>query len=248
TLGPRVIGILLSGGLNDGTRGLREIKSNGGLAVVQHPEEAIVTSMPLSALRHVEIDYVLPSAEIAKLLPSLVQQQVQVREETRHADISGDVAVAGSDRLLTGDMVGALTPFTCPECGGVMSEFKEPSTYYRCHVGHGFTPEALSSEQHVQLEAALWTALRSLDEHAALFRRMSTSARRDGFEAAAAQYDRRVEELESQGEFIRGILHKTPENSLEPRPPAAHPTGGNGENKAAEKQTRGQPESTAKKP
>jgi two-component system chemotaxis response regulator CheB len=233
--GPRVIGILLSGGMNDGTVGLREIKKHGGLAVVQHPEEALVPSMPLSALRYVEVDHVLRCAEIAEKLPELVAQQVRVKEQHKHVapGASGDVAVAGSDKLLTGEMTGDLTPFTCPECGGVLSEFKEVNgAYYRCHVGHGFTPEALSVEQHNKLEAALWTALRSLDEHAALYRRMTTSARREGFEEAAAHYDRRMKDLAAQGEFIRGVLQKTPENELEPRPPA-HP--GNGGKAGGEK-------------
>src|SRR5215210_6092081 len=63
TYGPQAIGVILTGGLDDGTAGLWAIKRLGGTALVQDPEEALVDSMPRSALRHVEVDYCLPLVE-----------------------------------------------------------------------------------------------------------------------------------------------------------------------------------------
>src|SRR5262245_45187073 len=79
--GPRVTGVILSGALADGTAGLWAIKDRGGLAVVQHPDEAQQASMPLSALQHVEIDYCVPTAELAPLLVELSHQPLVAREE-----------------------------------------------------------------------------------------------------------------------------------------------------------------------
>lgn len=69
--GPRVIGVILTGSLNDGTGGLQAIKRCGGLAVVQAPQDARFPSMPTSAMEHVKVDYTLPLAQIGPLLERL---------------------------------------------------------------------------------------------------------------------------------------------------------------------------------
>lgn len=73
--GPRVIGIILTGMLDDGTAGLWHIKRHDGLAVVQNPDDAEYRNMPLSAVRSVEIDYILPLAEIGPVTASLCRDE-----------------------------------------------------------------------------------------------------------------------------------------------------------------------------
>ena len=71
----RVIGVILSGALDDGAAGLWWIKEFGGLAVVQDPQEAPFPDMPQSALEHVAVDHVLRLTEMAALLIELAAHE-----------------------------------------------------------------------------------------------------------------------------------------------------------------------------
>ena len=80
--GPRTIGVLLSGYLSDGTAGLYHIKEQGGVAIVQDPREAAAADMPLSALRHVAIDFVLPVSAMPAKLDQLARELSQPKART----------------------------------------------------------------------------------------------------------------------------------------------------------------------
>ena len=72
--GPRVIGVVLTGGDGDGTDGLRAIGRAGGIGIVQDPGEAVDPSMPLSALRADHPDYTVPLDAVAELLARLIKE------------------------------------------------------------------------------------------------------------------------------------------------------------------------------
>jgi two-component system, chemotaxis family, protein-glutamate methylesterase/glutaminase len=72
--GSRVIGIILTGALNDGTAGLYEVRKQGGTTIVQDPGEAEYPDMPASALRHVEVDYWLPLASMPQVIFDLSRE------------------------------------------------------------------------------------------------------------------------------------------------------------------------------
>src|SRR5512140_1814884 len=205
SFGPRVIGIVLSGALDDGTAGLVAIKAHGGIAVVQDPNEALVEMMPRSALENVDIDHVLPISEMAALLPRLV------REGASPPPARPAVLEAGSAVQLTGaageSKPGVRSRLECPACGGVLGEVHEGDLLrFRCKVGHAFAPESLYDEQRGVLESALWAALRALEEQRALGRRMAERARQLGQLKSAGRYEERASSAESHARVVRRAL------------------------------------------
>ena len=202
TYGPRVIGVVLSGALDDGTAGLIAIKNQGGLAVVQDPNDALVDGMPRSALENVEIDHVLPVAELGKLLPELVAETVSEPAVAAHSamlEVESTLQVRGStDGALK---VGDPSSLGCPECGGVLHEM-----HGRRRVGHAFAPESLYLEQRTAMEGALWAALRALEEQASLARRMAIRARELRQVRSATRFDERADAAEGQARTVRDAL------------------------------------------
>ena len=103
--GPRVIGVILTGGLDDGTAGLWAVKQLGGTAIVQDPKDAFVPSMPSSALQFVNVDYCLPLTEIAPILVKLANTQADEKEvyaPPAHLDI--EVKIAKLDPAIDQDI------------------------------------------------------------------------------------------------------------------------------------------------
>jgi two-component system chemotaxis response regulator CheB len=207
--GPRVVGIVLSGGMDDGTLGLQAIKAAGGVAIVQDPSEATYPYMPESALRHVAIDHVLKVEAMPRLLMELCRSRPATgNRRIRHKHGKGkDLALVG-DLATTGPrLAGPPTAFICPECGGSLWEFKNGSKlHYRCHVGHAYTADSLVVGQDTSVEEALWTALRTLDETAALRRRLANEARGRKMAHLAAGYESRAHLIEQRAGVIRKVL------------------------------------------
>ncbi|PCC67166.1 two-component system, chemotaxis family, response regulator CheB [Nannocystis exedens] len=226
--GPRVIGVVLSGGLNDGTEGLLRITEAGGLALAQDPTEATIPSMPLSAIQNVEVHSVLRAAAIPQVLIELVRQPV-VDTCTPGAPEVPDSAEAGL-ALQHDKPSGVPAPYTCPECNGALWEAPEHGKLlrFRCHVGHGFTAEALLAEQGSKLEGALWGALRALEENAALYRQQAARTRSAGYLALSRQYERSAAEIEEYANTLRPLLHRASVQWTPPVPAAPPPESAEG--------------------
>jgi two-component system chemotaxis response regulator CheB len=206
--GPRVVGIVLSGNLNDGTAGLLAIKQAGGIAVVQSLETAPYQGMPQSALDHVTADYVVAPAEMGAIVSQLARQPVQSGEETT---MSEDVAPDEMDEFGLADrhtQAGVPSTMSCPECHGVLWEVRDQElVHFRCRVGHAYSAEALLGHQADNLEAALWTALRALEEHSALAQRMATRANSRGHSHTASSFTEQAMDAEHHASVIRNVLH-----------------------------------------
>jgi two-component system chemotaxis response regulator CheB len=201
--GPRVVGIILSGAMDDGVQGLALIKRHGGVAIVQRPEDAEHDGMPTNALLEVDVDHVLPAAELGPLLARLTHERVRGTVSSHERD----VAEVGGHGLRGTPPPGDLRPFVCPECGGALWE-RQPTAAarFRCHVGHAFTTRTLTALQDGRLEQVLWTALRSLEEHASLRRQLAGRALRGGLAAMADTYHRQARRSEERADVLRAIL------------------------------------------
>lgn len=162
-LGPRVIGVVLTGMLDDGTAGMWEIKRRGGISIVQDPKDAQYSQMPRSVLDHVPVDYCVPLAEISSLLDSLCRQKVlALRNKANPAE----------ERI----MKAHDTHLTCPECGGPLQHLKYGKLDgFRCRTGHTFSTQSALTAHAETEEAALWRAVVALEEGADLARELAGS-------------------------------------------------------------------------
>jgi two-component system chemotaxis response regulator CheB len=209
--GNRVIGVVLSGGLDDGTQGLNYIKRHGGLSVVQDPDEAVFPSMPANAVNNDHPDHIVAIAQIAPLLARLTTEPLRYKGHSmrgKNGDGDGqDVAEVGDSSLRTRDLPGPPSGFTCPECGGALWELENGKIVrYRCHVGHSYSVQGLTEHQSQLVEDAMWTALRALEETAALRRRIAARTSSGKLEGMARLYDKQAEEYEARAGIIREVL------------------------------------------
>ena len=191
--GTRVIGVVLSGALDDGTAGLWAIKMRGGTAVVQDPTDAMHRSMPLNALDNVEVDYKVPVAEMGALLGRLTREDappepaLPAREREK---MEAEVKIAREVDSRVEDILqyGQLSPFTCPECHGVLSLFREDRILrFRCHTGHAMSAGTLLESCTEQVEQRLMDAMRALDETIMLLNQLGEEYASKGNTAAAEQ-------------------------------------------------------------
>ncbi len=173
--GNRVVGIVLTGFLDDGTSGMLAIKRCGGVAVVQDPVDAAYPDMPRSVIANVGADYCLPIAEMGALLSDLVTRELPDRKPAPDdIVIEAKIAQRVLSDLPSVEALGDQVPFNCPDCGGVLWEVAEAGLLrYRCHTGHAFTSSALLSQQTVKIEETLWVALRMFEERQNLLVTMS---------------------------------------------------------------------------
>ncbi len=164
--GPRVIGVVLTGYLDCGTAGLLSIKARGGKAIVQDPRDAQVVAMPASAIRHVPVDHVAPLRDIPGLVATLVGEPA----EPWPTHLPGVLAE------VEGDEPGVGADIVCPICHGKLTETEVNGYHsFRCHVGHSFSLESVAAEQSEEVERALWSAARALEESAALAGRLAAA-------------------------------------------------------------------------
>lgn len=218
--GPRVIAVVLSGGLNDGTHGLDLVTRHGGVAMVQDPSEALFPSMPLSAIQAVEVHHVLRAAELGPAIAARVHEPIAA--PVPPGDDRPDIAEAGSS-LEQATPPGDRSLYSCPECGGALWETNDERTRllrFACHVGHAYSAEALAASQVQHLDNALWTALRALEEHASLYRRMAARTEGAGLFDLARKYGEQVDHTEQRAAMIRDVLAQ---RTRAEEPPDDHP-------------------------
>ncbi len=212
-MGPRAIGVILTGARDDGKVGMRAIKQRGGLTIVQDPQEALFPSMPMSVIQAIKVDYSVTLQEIAPLLNELSHEtfeekgehrmpdQIEIEARIAHQEMDGDELIASVERL------GKISALTCPECNGALWEIDDQEILrYRCHVGHALSAEALGDGQTAMLEVALWSAVRALEEQMILAKKIQERARRGNRMDVVRTFERRAHEAEQQSSMIRQLL------------------------------------------
>jgi two-component system chemotaxis response regulator CheB len=180
--GPRTVGVVLTGMLDDGTAGLLAVKRQGGVAIVQDPADALFPDMPSSALRYVDVDAVKSLEDIPPLLVRLAHESV-IEEEIlampEDIEREAEISKMDQDALEHASSFGAPVPYSCPDCGGVLMEYYDHDLLrFRCQVGHAYSRDSMVAMETKALDRSLWMAYRALEERAALGRRLAADAER----------------------------------------------------------------------
>jgi two-component system chemotaxis response regulator CheB len=200
---------VLTGSLDDGTAGLLAIKEAGGVTIVQDPTEAFAPSMPRSALDFVPVDYVLPLREMPVVLAGLTREPAEGTVPPTGALLQPMESDLGMVKLALdpSDRPGRVSVFSCPECHGTLWEVDQDGVLrFRCRVGHVYSVESMLAAQTDSVDRALWAALRSLEERAALTRRLSNRARERRQQWMADAFAARADVAEEHAVLLREIL------------------------------------------
>ena len=204
--GPGVIGVILTGGLNDGTAGLYEIKQRGGTTVVQDPGDAVNPSMPRSALEHVTVDHCLPLAEIPTLLAALVAVW---NSSALVTDPAATAPTIRRGRMTADYKLDDPVAVTCPDCGGALRRIELGTlTQFGCHIGHIYTAEVMVAAQFAAMEWSLGAAMRSLSERGEMCRQMADKARAAGDAGRASDWTAAMHEAKERTGALRDLLER----------------------------------------
>ncbi|BAY75590.1 CheB methylesterase [Nostoc linckia NIES-25] len=210
--GQRVIAVILTGMLDDGTAGLIAVKMRDGVAVVQNPNDAMYSGMPKSAIENVEdIDYILPLSEIPSMLVALTNMLMPTEAQKpvpREMEYESDMAQLNTEILENStNPPGKPSTFSCPDCGGTLWEIEHGKMLrFRCHVGHAFGAATLLAMQSEEMEEALWSAIRALQEKAKLSERMASRMRDRNLLLAAEELKQEAEAAHQRSVIIQGLL------------------------------------------
>jgi len=198
----RVVGVVLSGMRDDGSAGLAMIKAQGGATIVQDPAEALYAGMPASALAHVHVDSIVPSGLVADAVVAMV---------------NGWPLPPGAGGPSDPTLPRSTEPITtvCPECGGVLSERAEAGvTHWECRVGHRYSAESLINAQAQDVEAAMWAAVRALEDRRQLLERMAEQLDGRGQQRSAHSFRHRAHEAQAQADAVRIAVSEAAAGSL----------------------------------
>ena len=206
--GTRVVGVVLTGMLDNGTAGLLAVEAAGGVIVVQDPEDAAFPDMPRSALDYIEVDHLVA----LDALPALL-----VRLAGSPAPSAGPIQQQPAQQPVAGTTPGnphptlphnASSGFTCPECNGALWQLRQHDfDEYICRIGHRFSPGTLLEAQGVARDVQLEASLRSLREEIELAERLLQRGRERGVAARQVEHAaRRVDKLQRLADELEQLI------------------------------------------
>ncbi len=220
----RVVGAVLTGLLDDGAAGLALVERYGGHCLVQDPADAEFPSMPTAALRAVPTARSLPlpalAEEVVRAVAEVPPSEPTVAEELWQRDLAElESALGRSPVLPDGSPTGGPSPYACPDCHGVLNTVGEPTVLrFRCRTGHAWSAESLLAQQDTDVEEALWTALRVLEERAEMSRRLADTATTHGREWSQEHFLSRASDADRSAQLLRAVLRR---ESAQPSVPTA---------------------------
>ncbi|HEY8361189.1 MAG TPA: chemotaxis protein CheB, partial [Ramlibacter sp.] len=206
--GARLIAVILTGQLDDGSAGLRAAKDCGAITIVQDPLTAAEPEMPSSALAAAGADHCVPLEQIAALLVRLVGGAAPAVQPPVPPALHREVAINRGENTVE-NLTALATPalLTCPDCGGSLAEVRDAKPLrFRCHTGHAFTAKALARAQTDKAEEALWSGVRALSEREILLRRAASVASATGDEAQCAAALAQAERVRAQVRALEAIV------------------------------------------
>jgi two-component system chemotaxis response regulator CheB len=210
--GSRVVGVLLSGELDDGTAGLQAIKICGGVAIVQQPQDASSPSMPSTAQANVAVDHSVALKELPTLLLRLIAEEAPPQAEIpERLKREARLAMAPEDSVAYASERGPPAPLSCPECSGPLWTSDEGGGQFRCLVGHAFHLRSLMQGSNEEIDRTLWAAIRLFEQRVNISHMLAEQERAQGRTARAKLYDVRARESHEHAANLRQ-LHTVRDN------------------------------------
>lgn len=202
----RVIGVVLSGNLDDGSAGLAEIRKMGGKAIVQDPDDSPFNSMPLNAIEIAGTDAIVPALQLSTTILQFINAAIE--QPGMCDDLPDDIAAGGEAPMSSDEREdGHLSRYGCPDCGGALWEVREGELVrYRCRVGHAYTEESLLEAMTDGVERAMWASLRALEEQAAQAHRLAQRMKARGHVALTERFIKQALDSEERAALIRAAL------------------------------------------
>jgi two-component system, chemotaxis family, protein-glutamate methylesterase/glutaminase len=217
--GNRVVGVILSGSLHDGVAGMHSIHRKDGVTIAQDPDEAAFPSMPRSAIERDHVDFILPISSIANKINELARNSFSAGGErvTKDLETSQERLPIQDSKIIREDVQAFeqaedsphRTIISCPDCGGVLWELRNGNLIkYECQIGHVYSEDSLLTEQGNVLENALWSAVRVLEQRAALIARLAMYAEQNGHQHSAERFRKNSDEAEHNADVIRQLIQR----------------------------------------
>ena len=206
--GPRVIAVVLSGSLDDGTAGAIAVKERGGLVLAQDPTEAAYPGMPQSAIEHVDVTEIATAGQLGLLVSQLCRTSAIPTDDIGRDLVAVEAELANRYASVAADeRPSRPAGLGCPRCHGHLFKIENGGLpRFRCDLGHAWSWHTLLVEQGQALENALWMALRSLEEKAALSIQLSERAAERGSVLSCERFTEQAQDATRSAALVRRLL------------------------------------------
>jgi two-component system chemotaxis response regulator CheB len=216
--GSRVIALIMSGSLDDGTAGAIAVKERSGLVLAQDPAEAAYPGMPESVIKHMKVDEIGTAAQLGAMVNQLCRTPAAPMPDASDPNLMAPEADMADiyDVPLAEEFYSQPAGFGCPECHGALFKIEEGGLLrFRCRLGHAWSWHTLLLEQGQALENALWMALGTLEEKAALSIQLAERAAERGSLLSCERFTEQAQDATRSAALVRRLLEN----------PTTDPTG-----------------------